>query len=79
LRARIRDGLRTARGCQFVLFTSYTKIGDRALSKTHLANAEVNAREGATEVIDFPEDMFLYEQVPNFIRMYQRLKTVQIP
>src|SRR5258707_5508206 len=53
------------RGCQFC--SPATKIG-RSFPLEHiLANAEVNAREGATEVMIASEDMFLYEQLPNFI------------
>ena len=53
------------RGCQFC--SPATKVG-RSFPLEHiLASAEVNAREGATEVMIASEDMFLYEQLPNFI------------
>ena len=52
------------RGCQFC--SPATKIG-RSFPLEHIiASAEVNAREGATEVMLASEDMFLYEQLPNF-------------
>jgi len=52
------------RGCQFC--SPATKVG-RSFPLGHIvASAEVNAREGATEVMLATEDMFLYEQLPNF-------------
>jgi len=52
------------RGCQFC--SPATKVG-RSFPLEHIiASAEVNAREGATEVMLATEDMFLYEQLPNF-------------
>src|SRR5689334_22471005 len=52
------------RGCQFC--SPATKVG-RSFPLEHiLASAEVNAREGANEVMLASEDMFLYEQLPNF-------------
>lgn len=52
------------RGCQFC--SPATKVG-RSFPLDHIiASAEVNAREGATEVMLASEDMFLYEQLPNF-------------
>jgi hypothetical protein len=52
------------RGCQFC--SPATKVG-RSFPLAHIiASAEVNAREGATEVMVASEDMFLYEQLPNF-------------
>src|SRR5215470_4210602 len=52
------------RGCQFC--SPATKVG-RSFPLEHIiASAEVNAREGATEVMLASEDMFLYEQLPNF-------------
>jgi radical SAM superfamily enzyme YgiQ (UPF0313 family) len=52
------------RGCQFC--SPATKVG-RSFPLEHiLAGVEVNAREGATEVMLASEDMFLYEQLPNF-------------
>jgi len=52
------------RGCQFC--SPATKVG-RSFPLEHIiASAEINAREGATEVMLASEDMFLYEQLPNF-------------
>jgi radical SAM superfamily enzyme YgiQ (UPF0313 family) len=52
------------RGCQFC--SPATKVG-RSFPLEHIiASAEVNAREGATEIMVASEDMFLYEQLPNF-------------
>lgn len=52
------------RGCQFC--SPATKVG-RSFPMEHiLANARVNAEEGATEVMLASEDMFLYEQYSNF-------------
>ena len=52
------------RGCQFC--SPATKVG-RSFPLEHiLANARVNAAEGATEVMLASEDMFLYEQGANF-------------
>jgi radical SAM family protein len=52
------------RGCQFC--SPATKVG-RSFPLSHiLQSAEVNAHEGATEVMLASEDMFLYEQFPNF-------------
>lgn len=52
------------RGCQFC--SPATKVG-RSFPLEHiLKSVEVNAREGATEVMLASEDMFLYEQLPNF-------------
>jgi radical SAM superfamily enzyme YgiQ (UPF0313 family) len=52
------------RGCQFC--SPATKVG-RSFPLEHIiASAEVNAREGATEVMIASEDIFLYEQLPNF-------------
>lgn len=52
------------RGCQFC--SPATKVG-RSFPLEHIiASAEVNALEGATEVMLASEDMFLYEQLPNF-------------
>jgi radical SAM superfamily enzyme YgiQ (UPF0313 family) len=53
------------RGCQFC--SPATKVG-RSFPLEHImASAEVNAREGATEIMVASEDMFLYEQLPNFV------------
>lgn len=52
------------RGCQFC--GPATKVG-RSFPLEHiLQGVNVNAREGATEVMLASEDMFLYEQLPNF-------------
>ncbi|HEX8072597.1 MAG TPA: radical SAM protein, partial [Pyrinomonadaceae bacterium] len=52
------------RGCQFC--SPATKVG-RSFPLEHiLASVEVNAREGAAEIMFSSEDMFLYEQLPNF-------------
>jgi hypothetical protein len=52
------------RGCQFC--SPATKVG-RSFPLEHiLESARVNLREGATEVMLASEDMFLYEQLPNF-------------
>jgi radical SAM superfamily enzyme YgiQ (UPF0313 family) len=52
------------RGCQFC--SPATKVG-RSFPLEHiLESARVNAREGATEVMVASEDMFLFEQLPNF-------------
>jgi radical SAM superfamily enzyme YgiQ (UPF0313 family) len=52
------------RGCQFC--SPATKVG-RSFPLEHiLANARVNAEEGADEVMLASEDMFLYEQYSNF-------------
>ena len=52
------------RGCQFC--SPATKVG-RSFPFDHIIeSAHVNAREGATEVLVASEDMFLYEQLPNF-------------
>ena len=52
------------RGCQFC--GPATKVG-RSFPLEHiLESARVNAREGATEIMISSEDMFLYEQLPNF-------------
>ena len=52
------------RGCQFC--SPAVKVG-RSFPLEHIvANARVNAEEGATELMIATEDMFLYEQGPNF-------------
>ena len=52
------------RGCQFC--GPATKVG-RSFPLEHiLQGVEMNAREGASEVMLASEDMFLYEQLPNF-------------
>lgn len=69
------------RGCQFC--SPATKVG-RSFPMEHiLANARVNAEEGATEIMLASEDMFLYEQYPNFtpntdalINLFKQVKAV---
>lgn len=69
------------RGCQFC--SPATKVG-RSFPLEHImANAKVNAAEGATELMIASEDMFLYEQGPNFtpntdalIKMLSSVKSV---
>lgn len=69
------------RGCQFC--SPATKVG-RSFPLEHiLANARVNAEEGATEVMLASEDMFLYEQFPNFtpntdalIKLFKAVKEI---
>src|SRR5437870_1122301 len=52
------------RGCQFC--GPATKVG-RSFPLEHiLESTRVNAGEGATEIMLATEDMFLYEQLPNF-------------
>ena len=52
------------RGCQFC--GPATKVG-RSFPLEHIVESvKVNAREGATEIMISSEDMFLYEQLPNF-------------
>ena len=62
------------RGCQFC--SPATKVG-RSFPLAHIvSSAEVNAREGATEVMLASEDMFLYEQLPNFTPNAPALETL---
>ncbi|MCA1815707.1 MAG: B12-binding domain-containing radical SAM protein [Acidobacteria bacterium] len=62
------------RGCQFC--SPATKVG-RSFPLSHiLSSAEVNAREGATEIMVASEDMFLYEQLPNFTPNVPALETL---
>jgi hypothetical protein len=69
------------RGCQFC--SPATKVG-RSFPLEHiLANAHVNAAEGASEIMLASEDMFLYEQYPNFtpntealINLFKSVKAV---
>jgi radical SAM superfamily enzyme YgiQ (UPF0313 family) len=52
------------RGCQFC--GPATKVG-RSFPLEHIIESvKVNAREGAEEIMLASEDMFLYEQLPNF-------------
>ena len=52
------------RGCQFC--SPATKVG-RSFPLEHIVeSAKVNAREGADEIMVASEDIFLYEQLPNF-------------
>lgn len=70
------------RGCQFC--SPATKVG-RSFPMEHImANARVNAAEGATEIMLASEDMFLYEQYPNFtpntealINLFKSVKAVE--
>src|SRR5262249_11917038 len=53
------------RGCQFC--SPAVKVG-RSFPLDHiLESVRVNVQEGATEVMLTSEDMFLYEQLPNFV------------
>lgn len=53
------------RGCQFC--SPATKVG-RSFPLEHIMESvRVNAHEGATEIMLASEDMFLYEQLPNFV------------
>ena len=53
------------RGCQFC--SPATKVG-RSFPLEHIMESvRVNVGEGATEVMLASEDMFLYEQLPNFV------------
>jgi len=62
------------RGCQFC--GPATKVG-RSFPLEHiLQGVEVNAREGATEVMLASEDMFLYEQKSNFETNIDALETL---
>ena len=62
------------RGCQFC--GPATKVG-RSFPLEHiLQGVEVNAREGATEVMLASEDMFLYEQKHNFETNIDALETL---
>jgi len=60
------------RGCQFC--SPATKVG-RSFPLPHIMESvRVNAREGATEVMLASEDMFLYEQLLNFVTNTRRSK-----
>ena len=62
------------RGCQFC--GPATKVG-RSFPLDHImASTRVNASEGATEVMLASEDMFLYEQKPNFETNIEALETL---
>lgn len=62
------------RGCQFC--GPATKVG-RSFPLDHiLASTRVNASEGANEVMLASEDMFLYEQKPNFETNIEALETL---
>lgn len=62
------------RGCQFC--SPATKVG-RSFPLEHIMESvRVNAREGATEVMLTSEDMFLYEQLPNFVTNTPALETL---
>lgn len=69
------------RGCQFC--SPATKLGRSFPIEHILANARVNAEEGATELMLASEDMFLYEQGSNFtpntdalINLFRSVKAV---
>lgn len=62
------------RGCQFC--GPATKVG-RSFPLEHIIEStRVNAREGATEVMLATEDLFLYEQLPNFVTNVPALETM---
>src|SRR2546423_8396924 len=69
------------RGCQFC--SPATKVG-RSFPLSHIMESvRMNAREGATEIMIASEDMFLYEQLPNFtpnvpalIELFKGIKSV---
>jgi len=62
------------RGCQFC--SPATKVG-RSFPLGHIMESvRVNVGEGATEVMLASEDMFLYEQLPNFITNTSALETL---
>src|SRR3954471_8854157 len=53
------------RGCQFC--SPATKVGRSFPLEQIMQSVHVNVSEGATEVMMASEDMFLYEQLPNFV------------
>jgi radical SAM superfamily enzyme YgiQ (UPF0313 family) len=60
------------RGCQFC--GPATKVG-RSFPLEHIVEStRVNVSEGATEVMLVSEDMFLYEQQPNFVTNVEALE-----
>ncbi|HMF56491.1 MAG TPA: radical SAM protein [Pyrinomonadaceae bacterium] len=69
------------RGCQFC--SPATKVG-RSFPLSHIMESvRMNAGEGATEIMVASEDMFLYEQLPNFtpnvpalIELFKGIKSV---
>jgi radical SAM superfamily enzyme YgiQ (UPF0313 family) len=62
------------RGCQFC--SPAIKVG-RSFPLTHIVDsARVNLREGATEIMLASEDIFLYEQHPNFLTNIPALETL---
>src|SRR5713101_7737875 len=62
------------RGCQFC--GPATKVG-RSFPLQHIIDStRVNAGEGATEIMIATEDMFLYEQLPNFETNVPALETM---
>src|SRR2546422_3148047 len=62
------------RGCQFC--GPATKVG-RSFPLQHIMDStRVNAGEGATEIMIATEDMFLYEQLPNFETNVPALETM---
>jgi radical SAM superfamily enzyme YgiQ (UPF0313 family) len=62
------------RGCQFC--SPATKVG-RSFPLEHIMESvRMNVSEGATEVMLASEDMFLYEQLPNFVTNTTALETL---
>lgn len=62
------------RGCQFC--SPATKVG-RSFPLEHIMESvRMNVSEGATEVMLASEDMFLYEQLPNFVTNTAALETL---
>lgn len=69
------------RGCQFC--GPATKVG-RSFPMDHIMDSvHANVSEGATEIMLTSEDMFLYEQLPNFVtnvpaleNLFRRVKSV---
>lgn len=60
------------RGCQFC--SPATKVG-RSFPLEHIIEStRVNVSEGATEVMLTSEDVFLYEQLPNFVTNVEALE-----
>src|SRR5919202_41088 len=60
------------RGCQFC--SPATKVGRSFPLEQIMVSGRVNAREGATEIMLSTEDMFLYEQKPNFVTNTEALE-----
>lgn len=62
------------RGCQFC--SPAVKVGRSFPLRHILDSVRVNVREGATEVMLASEDVFLYEQQPNFVTNTPALETL---